>query len=311
MQPMQIAAPVSQVSGVQRRDKNNPTTAEIEAKLGRNAAEYLNEQLIRSEDARAALTEEYHKLHNSYQALVQWADLQRQKEPHLEQLLQTGLQSQAILQDPNLLANYHDRYFREVVEVPQRDIERYRAILTEDELLRPWVAHFYGTLHPELVQGGVNGAVNQTVIDFSQPIDWNQSFITAVNPDGRPLDYGQIHRLKLALVKEKTEGRVSEMLYTIRMGELERYGDPAYDSMRKVAVQQLQQQAQQFNQQQQVQQPNQQPNQQPQQIDQNQPIQQQQLRPTFPSIPQNGMANPMQGNGDIPLPFRYAAMGGR
>lgn len=299
MQPMQTVAPVSQVSGVQRRDKNNPTTAEIEAKLGRNAAEYLNEQLIRSEDARVALTEEYKKLHNSYQALVQWADLQRQKEPYLEQLLQTGLQSQAILQDPNLLANYHDRYFREVVDVPTRDIERYRAILTEDELLKTWVAHYYGNLHPELVQGAVNGAVNQTVIDFSQPIDWNQSFITAVNPDGRPLDYGQIHRLKLALVKEKSDGRVSEMLYTIRMGELERYGDPAYDSLRKVALENMQQQ---------VQQSTQQPI---QQINQNQPLQQQQLRPTFPSIPQNGMANPMQGNSDIPLPFRYAAMGGR
>lgn len=290
MPPMQTAQPVSQ-SGVGRRDKNNPTTAEIEAKLGRNAAEYLNEQLIRSEDTRAALTEEYKKLHNSYQALVQWAELQRQKEPYLEQLLQTGLQSQAILQDPNLLANYHDRYFREVVDVPQRDIEKYRAILTEDELLRPWVAHFYGNLHPELVQGGVASA-NAAVIDFNQAIDWNQSMITAVNPDGRPLDYGQIHRLKLALVKDKAEGRVTEMIYTIRMNELERYGDPAYESARKVSIQQMQQVAQ-------------------QQYDQNQPIQQQQLRPTFPPIPQNGVTNPVQQNGDVPLYLRYAAMGGR
>jgi hypothetical protein len=302
---MQTVAPASQPT-VERRNKNNPTTAEIEAKLGRNAAEYLNEQLINSEDARAALTEEYKKLHNSYQALVQWAQLQKEKEPHLEQLLQSGLQSQAILQDPNLLANYHDRYFREVVDVPQRDIERYRAILTEDELLRTWVAHYYTNLYPELLQGMANGTVPQTVVDFNQAIDWNQSFITAVNPDGRPLDYGQVHRLKMALVKAKTDGQIPETLYTIRMGELERYGDPAYESMRKVAIQKMQQQVQQPQyQNQQIQ------YQQPQQIDQNQPLQEQQLRPSFPSIPQNGMTNPMQSNGDVPVYLRYAAMGGR
>ena len=311
---MQIVAPASQPT-VERRNKNNPTTAEIEAKLGRNASEYLNEQLINSEDARTALAEEYKKLHNSYQALIQWAQLQKQKEPHLEQLLQSGLQSQAILQDPNLLANYHDRYFREVVDVPQRDIERYRAILTEDELLRTWVAHYYTNLYPELLQGMANGTVPQTVVDFNQAIDWNQSFITAVNADGRPLDYGQVHRLKLALVKEKTDGRIPETLYTIRMGELERYGDPAYESMRKVAVQKMQQQNQsQVQQPQQInqgQQPQAQYQQQPQQINQNQPLQEQQLRPSFPSIPQNGMTNPMQGNSDIPVYMRYAAMGGR
>lgn len=324
MQPMQIAAPVSQPT-VERRNKNNPSTAEIEAKLGRYASEYLNEMLINSEDARNALAEEYKKLHNSYQALVQWAQLQKQKEPHLEQLLQSGLQSQAILQDPNLLANYHDRFFREVVDVPQRDIERYRAILTQDELLRTWVSHYYTNLYPELLQGIANGTVPQTVVDFNQAIDWNQSFITAVNPDGRPLDYGQIHRLKLALVKEKTDGRITETLYTIRMGELERYGDPAYESMRKVAVQNMQKQNQQFTQQPQIQQVQQQPvqyqqqaqvqqpqyQQQPQQINQNQPLQEQQLRPSFPAIPQNGMTNPMQGNGDVPVYMRYMAMGGR
>jgi hypothetical protein len=117
----------------------------------------------------------------------------------------------------------------------------------------------------------------------------------------------------LALVKEKTDGRVSEMLYTIRMGELERYGDPAYESMRKVAVESMQQQIQSMQQpvQQNIQQAQQPQVQQPQQINQNQPLQQQQLRPTFPSIPQNGMANPMQGNSDIPVYMRYAAMGGR
>lgn len=308
MQQMQTVAPVNQPT-VERRNKNNPTTAEIEAKLGRNASEYLNEQLINSEDARNALAEEYKKLHNSYQSLVQWAQLQQQKEPHLEQLLQSGLQSQAILQDPSLLADYHDRYFREVIDVPQRDIERYRAILTEDELLRTWVSHYYTNLYPELLQGIANGTVPQTVVDFNQAVDWNQSFITAVNPDGRPLDYGQVHRLKLALVKEKTDGRITETLYTIRMGELERYGDPAYESMRKVAIQNMQQQNQQFTQQPQVQQVQYQ--QQPQQINQNQPLQEQQLRPSFPSIPQNNMANPMQGNNDIPVYMRYAAMGGR
>jgi hypothetical protein len=308
MPQMQTVVPAN-LQVVSRRDKNNPDTATIEAQLGRNAAEYLNEQLINSEDNRALLAEEYKKLAQSYQALVQWAQLQQQKEPHLQELLTVGLQSQAILQDPNLLADYHDRFFREVVDVPTRDIERYRSILTEDELLKTWVKHYYTNLHPELLDNtgadSANAIQNSYVLTNGQPIDWSKPLATAVNPDGSTLNYGQIHQLRVMLRDEKITGRVDEKTYVSRMHELDNYDNPAYEALRKSAIVKPPQDVQ------------------PQVIQAplfqlpvvQQPIAQQpqMQRPTFPASPMTGVANnPGQPAATVPLFLRHLARyGGR
>lgn len=239
-----------------RKDLNNPTTKQIEQQLGRNAAEVLNEQLINLED--------------SYKAALQWIALQKQKEPIVQRLVQQYQQFAAILQDPGLLAAYHDRYFQEVTEDPRRNIALYRHILTDTEEFKRYIHYFFTQVAPDelaALQQLSPQAGSIPPQNGQLTWDWSQSFFNK----GLQLTDKNIADLKNALMGEYRVGNINDATFYTRMNELETFNDPARLSMKQTQVQTPPVQPGQPGMQQQV----------PQQQFQPQVVQ----RPAFPSMP--------------------------
>lgn len=272
-----------------RKDLNKPSTSQIEQRYGRNAAEILNERLIELED--------------SYGKALEWIKLQQQKEPIVQNLAQEYMKVTSILQTPQYLAEYHDRFFNEVVEVPQRNVQLYRNLLTDPNLLAQYVRYFYENVRPDLVQkvdaekAQLQGQPQQLQVDFNQSLLQYQ------------LTPQQISELKKQLVVLFQQNKISEQNYFSRLRELEVINDPARQSMIQTRVTQPQQG---FIQQQQPQMTQPQPQQQPmvppstveearqQAAQQRQGFQESAAqRPAFPSMPAQSANNSPQAGVQI------------
>lgn len=163
---------------------------------------------------------------------MQWIQLQRQKEPIVHNLVQEYQKSQAILQTPEYLAEYHDRFFDEVVEIPQRNVQLYRNLLTDPNLLAKYVRYFYENVRPDLVEA-VDRERRQGQTEPT--LDVNQSFL------GYQLTPQQVTGLKNQLVAMFQNNAISDQVYFSRMRELEVINDPARQSMLQTRVTQPQQ----------------------------------------------------------------------
>lgn len=188
------------------------------------------------------------ELNNRYQASIQWIQLQQQKAPLVEQMIQEGLQNHVILQNPELLAEYHDKYFAEVNPDNKRNIQLYRDILENPELLTPYYNELMQTqqqVQDQQFQG--QQPAQQLQQNSQQPanygFDWSKSLLDYKKADGSDLNERDLAIAKQQLISALSQGLVDRRTVDMRLVEIDQYNSPAYVNLRRERKLMAQQQA--------------------------------------------------------------------